>query len=177
MTFVCLGWGSLVRDPRNLPVRGMWHHDGPMLPIEFARESGDGRITLVLVDQGKPVTTLWAELDVPDLDSAVTALFDRERVEWLGSIGRWPFGTRLHRHVDAVQAWAEERGFDGVVWTDLQPGMRGKRKQEPSLDEILRHIEALGPDARRAAEEYVRCAPAQIATPHRAAIEAFLLSG
>lgn len=37
------GWGSLVRDQRNLPVQGVWHHDGPALPIEFARESGDGR--------------------------------------------------------------------------------------------------------------------------------------
>ena len=174
---VCLGWGSLVWDPRDLPVRGEWHHDGPALPLEFARESGNGRITLVVVDQGQPVPTLWAELDVPDIESAVKALFEREGAEWLGSIGRWPVGARGHRHLDVVRAWVEERGFDGVVWTDLQPGMKGDRKREPSLDDVLRHLEGLDPDARESADEYVRRAPDQIATPHRAAIEALLLRG
>ena len=177
MVIVCLGWGSLVWNPEDLPVRGEWHDDGPALPLEFARESGNGRITLVVIDDGKPVPTLWAELEVPDIDAAVKALFDREGAEWIGSIGRWPIDKRGHRHLKLIQAWAEERGLDGVVWTDLQPGMKGDRKREPSLAEALRHFDGLDPDARERAAEYVRRAPEQIATPNRRAIEAALFRG
>ena len=45
----CIGWGSLIWDRRNLDVDGHWRADGPTLPVEFARQSSDGRITLVLV--------------------------------------------------------------------------------------------------------------------------------
>lgn len=38
-----IGWGSLVWDPRDLPIESPWHDDGPELPIEFARiSSGTG---------------------------------------------------------------------------------------------------------------------------------------
>lgn len=45
---VCLGWGSLIWDQKNLPVKGQWHEDGPSLPVEFVRQSINGRLTLVI---------------------------------------------------------------------------------------------------------------------------------
>ena len=57
---VCIGWGSLIWDTRSLDVDVHWRADGPMLPIEFARESSDGRITLVIVQGFASVLTLWS---------------------------------------------------------------------------------------------------------------------
>ncbi len=42
-----LGWGSLIWSPRDLSMTGQWQ-PGPSPPIEFARKSADGRLTLVL---------------------------------------------------------------------------------------------------------------------------------
>ena len=64
----CLGWGSLVRDPRELPVRRGWLDDGPPIHVEFARQSRDGRIPLVVEPSARP-------------DRALRALMDTERLE------------------------------------------------------------------------------------------------
>ena len=52
MKIAILGWGSLVWNPRNLSIiNSAWHPDGVLLPIEFARISRDGRLTLVRYQQ------------------------------------------------------------------------------------------------------------------------------
>jgi hypothetical protein len=56
----CIGRCSLIWDVRNLDVDGNWR-DGPLLPVEFARQSSNRRITLVL-------STLEANLEsIPPL--------------------------------------------------------------------------------------------------------------
>ena len=73
---VCLGWGSLIWRPGDLPV-GDWRDDGPEIKVEFVRESTDHRLTFVLDPHADdPVTSLWAPMTVCDLDTAVTELAD-----------------------------------------------------------------------------------------------------
>ena len=174
MNFACLGWGSLVWDPRSLPVTGAWSKDGPLLPLEFARESCNGRMTLVIVDNLPLVPTLWATLAVTSMEKAIQALLEREGAEWIGSIGRWPLDRRSHRYAAEVGAWADDRKLDGVVWTDLKPGFRSERGSVPSWSETERHLASLTGDARKNAADYVFNAPAQIQTPFRAGLERLL---
>ena len=169
-TIACLGWGSLVWDSQDLPVNRSWCEDGPMLPLEFARESADGRLTLVIVDQAPPVQTLWSPIDAINMGEAVSLLRAREKAGWLGSIGRWPETTRAHRYSERIGAWAAAKGLNGVIWTDLKAGLRSTRGVVPSLGDLLACIDGMDQPVARAAEEYVRRAPAQIATPYRAAL-------
>lgn len=174
MSFACLGWGSLVWDTKSLPVIGAWSEDGPSLPLEFARESRDGRMTLVIVDDLPPVPTLWAGLAVSSIEEAVQALLEREGAEWIGSIGRWPLERRIHRHAGEIGAWARERQLDGVVWTDLKAGFRSDRGRVPTKFDTEQHLNALTGDARKNAANYVFSAPAQIQTPFRPTLELLL---
>src|SRR5665213_2395551 len=115
MAIVCLGWGSLIWDPQGFRTLGEWENDGPSLPLEFARQSGGGRMTLVITDGKHMVPVLWARLDVPNIDQAVQALADREGTS-TANIGRCPLPLPRHRCSDRICAWAEAQGHSGVVW-------------------------------------------------------------
>ena len=109
---VRLGWGSLIWCQKTLPVAGAWQTDGPDLPVEFAREFRDKRITLVICDGVPASRTLWAILDVRTLDAARQALAAREGVKPANtkySIGWWsPTGASEHLGTAAIGQWASE---------------------------------------------------------------------
>lgn len=175
MRIACIGWGSLVWNPGVLRVAGDWHNDGPTLPVEFARVSRDGRLTLVLTPGAKPVATLWCELDYGSADAARAALAGREGCG-IHAIGLWPGPPPKHRvGAEDIEPWARHAGVDAVVWTALGPRFNGDDGQAPAtVEEAVRYVEELGDDARAKALEYIWRAPAQIQTATRAAIEATL---
>ena len=70
----CLAWGSLLWDPRTLPLAAAFEHDGPLLPIEFSRVALDGRVTLVIDPLGAVVRTYWAPLAVDGLAGMIRAV-------------------------------------------------------------------------------------------------------
>lgn len=163
----CLGWGSLVWDPRELPIRSGWFTDGPFVRVEFLRQSKDGRITLVLDASAKPVRALWAQMDTDDLVHARESLRLREGIPKISAathIGSWSRGEPCPANIIELDAWAHGRGIQHVVWTALPPRFKDRT---PSGDDVLAYLRALGGDERDSAERYIRRAPSQIDTDLR----------
>ena len=83
MKIAILGWGSLIKEPRDLPIVGDWQPDGPKLWIEFSRISQRGAragcLTLVIDERCQSeVTTLHVLSKRGDLPQAIADLQERE---------------------------------------------------------------------------------------------------
>jgi len=189
MIIGCIGWGSLIWNPKGLPVRAKWFEDGPLLPIEFARKSSKGRLTLVIVPgQQERVRTLWALFSVDDLAAACEALRLREGIgkDKAHDIKNWAAATAAGTPVDSTGApgagptapdpitraignWGRYLGLDAVVWTGLPPSEFGNppTQRAPTDQEALEYLGARPHEQRLVAEEYIRRAPLQIDTPLR----------
>src|SRR5438270_7990711 len=118
MEIACLGWGSLVWDPRSLPLGEAWHCDGPFLPIEFARESSGGRITLVIANVPDRVQALWALMTSPNVEVAKRSLASREAISSSieSNIGFWTQNDNSgHAEVTTIGKWAAEKGLDAII--------------------------------------------------------------
>lgn len=179
-TIACIGWGSLVWRPDSLPLRGGWREGGPTLPVEFARQSENKRVTLVICPGRPRVPTRWTLLGVPDMPSAKRMLAVREwdralkNPRWIEeNIGFWEraTGARNGMEADVIAAWASAQSFDGVVWTSLPCKFNGESGAMPTEDEVVGSLRALKGKERDLAEEYVRKAPREVDTPYRRRIE------
>jgi hypothetical protein len=174
----CIGWGSLIWDKRDLDVDGEWRAAGPTFPVEFARQSNDGRITLVVVQGFEPVTTLWSLFNTGDLKAARESLRERERIPKSRStdlIAHWRRGENSASEPHAtISAWATGEGLEAAVWTNLKPKFDGIDGRVPTETELIAYLQTLEGEVRAAAEEYVRRASRQIATVYRRAIESAL---
>jgi len=178
MIIACLGWGSLIWDPRTLPIRRVWFEDGPFAPVEFSRLSSDGRITLVIDRGAAPVRLMWAQMASTELDEARAALRDREQItakEWNAFIGAWKRGDPAPDTIPEISGWAEARGIDGVVWTALGPKFDGLEKGDrPSVEQVIAYLSGLTGPRREHAKNYIEQTPRQIDTEYRRRIEASL---
>lgn len=172
-TIACIGWGSLIWNPGGLPLNSGWHSNGPLVQVEFARKSGNGRITLVLTPSAKPVPSLWALMNTGSLEEACGALSHRENTR-RAMIGTWSRGSQTPQMIQDLPEWAAKQGIDSVIWTALPPQFDIQGTKPPSCDQVINYLRGLSPDTRRLAEEYVRRAPRQIATDYRHEMERVL---
>jgi|SRR3989338_996944 len=179
MKIACLGWGSLIWDPRELPIRRRWFEDGPFVQVEFLRKSQDGRMTLVLNTAANPVRSLWAVMDTDNPDKAQKLLGIREyssaKDDWIiKNIGKWLVGESNPPTIHFLQEWAAARGIEAVIWTALPPKSPKFKKDGdvPSEEDVINYLKSLLGRPRDTAEEYVRRAPRQIDTSYRRKIEA-----
>lgn len=169
----CLGWGSLIWEPRDLSIENEWFKDGPLIQVEFVRQSTDGRITLVLNPNSDNVPSLWAKMLTNNLDEAIESLRNREGIYPKNKerdIGRWIKGEPSPELIDQLPECAECRGVTAVIWTNLSPKFDGVF-QTPSLQKILNYLNNLEDEQRSKAEEYIRNTPNQVKTKYRREIE------
>ena len=83
MCVAILGWGSLISEPRGLPIAGEWQKDGPMLWIEFSRISKRGAragcLTLVIDERSdEEIRAFYVISARADLAQAIADLQARE---------------------------------------------------------------------------------------------------
>ncbi len=185
-----VGWGSLIWDPRGLPLRSPWQPDGPALPVEFTRVAADGRLTLGLRDGVVDVQTLWAVMSGGQLEAARSQLAQRERtvpdrigcldrrgrgcLDSLDSIGGVGPGVGNEDLVRRLASWLTDRQLEAVIWTALPPNFEERAGLALSVGAAVSYLEHVSDEVRRSAEQYVRRAPAQVRTDLRRGLERVL---
>ena len=198
MEIACIGWGSLIWNPGSLLIHRQWFMDGPFLPIEFARKSSDGRLTLVITPDAKPLRTLWALMATKDLDEAKNSLRIREgipernldkhigfvtkketikevesRVQKLAEKRKW---VKAENWI-TVRKWIKLFDFDAAIWTNLPPKFFNENENLedgiiPTIDQVTEYLRERDINTFKTAEEYVRKTPKQIDTVFRRKFEA-----
>jgi len=166
----CLGWGSLVWDPRSLPLNSGWYADGPGVHVDYYRQSNDQRLTLVLHPSAELSRSLWSLVAAKDLLQAAQSLADRECMPSTRAIGSWSIGDSSPPTIPNLDAWAQTKNLTHVIWTDLPVKFNGQQVP-PTREEALAYLRTLPPEVSIRAEEYVRRTPAQVQTALRRTFE------
>ncbi len=178
MRIACLAWGSLLWKTGPLRLASGWKDDGPLLPIEFAREGDKGELSTVILEGAAPQKTWWALLQDEDLTIARESLRLREAIdpahrEWVGSL---PAADAVsHPCARQIEDWLKRQsGVDAVVWTALPPRHADEEGRTPTLDEAVHYLDDLRGEERTHAEDYIRQVPPSLDTVYRRGIEARL---
>ncbi len=177
MTTAILGWGSLIWDPRGLPIQGDWKTDGPKLPVEFCRISASWPLTLVIDRGSNDVNVLHALYDGAYVSDAIENLAAREgcNVRHIGVIDK---GSGIHkvssRNVEiipTIEEWMSVQGYDSVIWTDLPSNFKERTGRGFTVKNGLRFLNSLASADRERALQYIDNAPEQVNTSLRVAVE------
>jgi hypothetical protein len=178
MKIAVLGWGSLIWNQAELKIiDNKWNKDGPILPIEFARISQDGRLTLVIKPNWKEVTTQYAVSAFEQLNQALENLMVREKTA-LNRIGYYNF-LNNEKHIRPaneviipnLKAWRDQTNVDAVIWTDLPPNFYDLRRLTFDLGNVDGFLKGLNQEEFALAKEYIANAPEQISTRYRTDIK------
>lgn len=184
MKIAILGWGSLIWQPKELEFNKTfgWNEDGPILPIEFARISKDGRLTLVITENGTEVPVLFTLSNYHNLEEAILNLAVREG-SGRNSIGSYDkskdtFSSKF-LFKDEIINWIKNTDFDAVIWTNLCENWNIKNDKGDIIRQIeperrIEYLKELKGHTSAIAEEYIRRTPHQIVTAFRKKIESEL---
>ena len=168
---ICLGWGSLVWDPEPLAISGEWKKDGPSVPIEYLRQSQNGRLTLVIETSAPKLMVLWAKMQTNDIAVAKENLRQREGKTKSKYIGVWTKGNESPENIPNLANWAKQISASAVIWTALPSKFDDEDYRKPTIEEAISYLEQLEAHKKSLAEEYVRKTPRQISTIYRTNFE------
>ena len=177
MKIACIGWGSLTWRPNELLIQRKWFEDGPIIPLEFVRQSKDGTLTLVITEKAKPVRTLWALMYTDNLETAKISLLEREgkgipRERLNEFIKVCKKDVEVDSSVDKdIKSWLITKDLDATIWTNLPPKFNKENNKAPSLEDAISYLRGLKNKTFNRAKEYIEKAPMQIDTEYRRAFE------
>ncbi|MBL4872263.1 MAG: hypothetical protein JKY41_02420 [Rhodobacteraceae bacterium] len=174
-----LGWGSLIWDLELLTphATGNWLMEaGPRLPMEFSRISPKRKLGLVVCldpSAGVECTTNVIQSTKSEISHTIDDLAARERapLNLIGAVHR--NGLRKGRMPDVcktVAEWCNKHGWDGAVWTDLEPNFFDHTNQVFTIDAGLAYLHTLTGENLIEAHKYIESAPNQTQTPLRDAL-------
>jgi hypothetical protein len=109
------------------------------------------------------------------LDDAVADLRKRENTgtKQIGFVNV-PDGTaRCQAHpplLPPIRQWTAQRGFDGLVWTDLPPNFHKETDHAFSIEQAKDYLIHLPKSAANRARQYINNAPPEVDTPLRRAM-------
>lgn len=186
MKIAILGWGSLIWQPKELEYNKTfgWNEDGPILPIEFARISIDGRLTLVITENGTFNKTFYT---LANENLTFEDVFENLRIRE-GKCKRRDIGfykaktDEFHskfQFEDEIKNWIKNTDFDAVIWTNLGENWNIKNDKGDIIRQIeperrIEYLKELKGHTSAIAEEYIRRTPHQIVTAFRKKIESEL---
>ena len=174
-----LGWGSLIWDLEILTphTTGEWLMEhGPRLPMEFSRISPKRKLGLVVcLDPavGVECTTNVIQSAKEDISHTIDDLAARERapLDLIGAVHADGLQKgRMPEVCNAVSEWCEANGWDGAVWTDLEPNFFDYTQQGFTIDAGLMYLRTLSGENLIEAHNYIESAPHQTRTPLRTAL-------
>jgi len=179
MQIAVIGWGSLIWCPGCLRIKSRWHSDGPALPVEFARISGDGRLTLVIHPGSPEQPTYWALSQFEAVQQARENLGAREGTKNLKNIHLLTAEGEKEGKIDPrvaskVEQWLKDRlDVQAAIWTGLTSNWPHRRDRQFTREDAVQYVgelERSRDEAKAAydrAHEYISNAPSQIQTPVR----------
>ena len=174
-----LGWGSLIWDLEILTphTTGDWLMEaGPRLPMEFSRISPKRKLGLVVcLDPvvGMECTTNVIQSTKADISHTVNDLAARERapLDLIGAVHADGLQKgRMPEVCGAVAQWCAINGWDGAVWTDLEPNFFDYTRLDFTIDAGLSYLQTLSGESLTEAHNYIESAPSQTQTPMRSAL-------
>lgn len=178
-----LAWGSLIWEPKVLDYNKQlgWLYDGPNLPLEFARISKDGRLTLVITEDGTPNKTFYTLSNINlSFDEAIENLRIREGKCPKKDIGFYKAETdEFHsddfKYKEEIRNWSNEKKIKNIIWTDLPKKWSYQNEMDETVNvnpnKRIEYLKSLTGEKKEKAEEYIRNAPKQVKTNYRNQIE------